>query len=94
MVASDKTPEDKQKLKSALTGVVVLLVISGIGALFISEFTGVDIETLCVIDEDTNEERCVENDDAKSMVTDLFFWASVSVGIVAFFALLLAGIKY
>ncbi len=50
MVLSDKTPEDKQKLKSAITGVVVLLILGGGGSAIISEVTGVDIETLCQTD--------------------------------------------
>ncbi len=94
MVLSDKTPEDKQKLKSAITGVVVLLILGGGGSAIIGEVTGVDIETLCQTDLESGEETCIDNDDAKSMVSDGFFWASILVAGVAFAGLLIAGLKY
>ncbi len=94
MTLSDKTPEDKQKLKSAIIGVVVLLALGSGGSAIISEFTGVDIETLCQTDLDTGEETCIDNDDAKSIVSDIFFWASILVAGVAFAGLVIAGLKY
>ena len=94
MVLSDKSPEDKQKLKSAITGVVILLILGGGGSAVISEVTGVDIEELCQTDLDTGEETCIDNDDAKSIVSEAFFWASILVAGVAFAGLVIAGLKY
>ena len=94
MVLSDKTPEDKQKLKSAITGVVVLLILGGGGSAVISEVTGVDIETLCQTDLDTGEETCVDNDDAKSFVSEIFSWIGILVAGVSFAGLIIAGLKY
>ena len=94
MVLSDKTPEDKQKLKSAIIGVVVLLALGSGGSAIISEFTGVDIETLCQTDLDTNEETCIDNDDAKSFVSEIFSWIGIIVAGVSFAGLIIAGLKY
>lgn len=77
MTLSDKTPEDKQKLKSGIMGVVILLILGTGGAAIISEVTGVDLETLCQTDLDTGEEICIENDDAKSMVSEIFSWIGI-----------------
>ncbi len=94
MVLSDKTPEDKQKLKSAIIGVVVLLALGSGGSAIISEFTGVDIETLCQTDLDTNEETCIDNEDAKSFVSEIFSWIGIIVAGVSFAGLIIAGLKY
>lgn len=94
MVLSDKTPEDKQKLKSGIIGVVVLLVLGSGGSAVISEVTGVEIETLCQIDDDTGVETCIENEDAKSMVSEGFVWVGILVAIISFAGLVISGIKY
>ena len=94
MVLSDKVPADKQSLKSAIMGVVVLLALGGGGSAVISEVTGVDIETLCQTDLDTGEEKCVDNDDAKSFVSEIFSWIGIIVAGVAFAGLIMAGLKY
>ena len=94
MVLSDKTPEDKQKLKSAITGVVILLILGSGGSAIISEVTGVDIETLCQTDLDTGEEKCIDNVDAKSFVSEIFSWIGIIVAGVAFAGLIMAGLKY
>ena len=94
MVLSDKIPADKQNLKSAIMGVVVLLALGGGGSAVISEVTGVDIETLCQTDLDTGEETCVDNDDAKSFVSEIFSWIGIIVAGVAFAGLIIAGLKY
>ncbi len=94
MTLSDKTPEDKQKLKSGITGVVILLILGGGGSAIISEVTGVDLETLCQTDLDTGEEICIENDDAKSMVSEIFSWIGILVAGVGFAGLVIAGLKY
>ena len=94
MVLSDKTGEDKQKIKSAIIGVVVLLALGSGGSAIISEFTGVDIETLCKTDLDTGEETCIDNDDAKSVVSEIFSWIGIIVAGVAFGGLIIAGLKY
>ncbi len=94
MVLSDKTPEDKQKLKSAITGVVILLILGGGGSAIISKFTGVDLETLCQTDLDTGVEICIDNDDAKSFVSEMFSWIGIIVAGVAFAGLVIAGLKY
>ena len=94
MAISEKSPEDKQKFKAALTGVAILLIIGSFGAGGITSFTGVDVESLCKTDLDTQEVRCVDDDDAKSMVLDIFFWLSILVAGVGFGVLVMAGIKY
>lgn len=94
MAICEKTPEDKQKFKSALTGVAILLIIGAFGAGGITAFTGVDVESLCKTDLETGEIRCIDDDDAKSMVLDAFFWLSILVAAVGFAVLVLAGIKY
>ena len=94
MVFSDKIPADKQNLKSAITGVVVLLILGSGGSAIISEVTGVDIETLCQTDLDTGEETCVDNDDAKSFVSEIFSWIAILVAGASFGGLIIAGIKY
>ena len=94
MALSEKSPEDKQKFKSALIGVVVLLVIGVFASSVITEITGVNVETLCKTDLDTKEERCLENDDAKSMVGEAFFWVGILISGIAFAVLIIAGIKY
>jgi len=94
MTLSDKTPEDKQKLKSGIMGVVILLILGSGGSAIIGEITGVDIETLCQTDLDTGEEICIDNDDAKSMVSEIFSWVSILVAGVGFAGLIIAGLKY
>jgi len=94
VVLSDKVPADKQNLKSAIMGVAILLILGSGGSAVISEVTGVDIETLCQTDLESGEEVCIDNDDAKSMVSEMFFWASILVAGVAFAGLIIAGLKY
>ncbi len=94
MTLSDKTPEDKQKLKSGIMGVVILLILGSGGAALIGEITGVDIETLCQTDKETGEEICIDNDDAKSFVSEIFSWIGIIIGGVAFAGLIIAGLKY
>jgi len=94
MVLSDKVPADKQSLKSAIMGVVVLLALGGGGSAVISEVTGVDIETLCQTDLESGVETCVDNDDAKSFVSEIFSWIGIIVAGVAFAGLIMAGLKY
>ncbi len=93
MATSDKTPEDKQKFKNALIGVIVLLAIGSFGSMLITEVTGVDVENLCQTNED-GEERCIDNEDIKSVVSDLFYWSAIGVAGIGFFVLIIAGIKY
>ena len=94
MTLSDKTPEDKQKLKSGIMGVVILLILGTGGSAIISEVTGVDLETLCQTDLDTGKEVCIDNEDAKSMVSEIFSWIGIIIGGVAFAGLIIAGLKY
>jgi len=94
MTLSDKTPEDKQKLKSGIMGVVILLILGSGGSVLIGEITGVDLETLCQTDSETGEEVCVENEDVKSMVSEAFSWVAILVGAVGFAGLVIAGLKY
>ena len=94
MTLSDKTPEDKQKLKSGIMGVIILLILGSGGSAIISEVTGVDIETLCQTDMETGEEVCIENEDAKSFVSEAFSWVAILVGGVGFAGLVIAGLKY
>lgn len=94
MTLSDKTPEDKQKLKSGIMGVVILLILGTGGAAIISEVTGVDLETLCQTDLDTGEEVCIDNEDAKSMISEIFSWVGILIAGVGFAGLIVAGLKY
>lgn len=94
MTLSDKTPDDKQKLKSGIMEVIILLILGSGGSAIIGEVTGVDLETLCQTDLDTGEEKCIDNDDAKSVVSEAFSWIAIIVAIVAFGGLIIAGLKY
>jgi len=94
MALSEKQPADKQNFKSAIQGVAILLIIGTFGAGAITSMTGVDVENLCKTDLDTGEERCIDDDDAKSLVSEGFFWASIAVAGIGFAVLIIAGIKY
>lgn len=94
MALSEKSPEDKQKFKSAITGVAILLIIGVFSSSVITEITGVNVESLCKTDPDTKEERCLDNDDAKTMVSEAFFWVGILISGIAFAVLIIAGIKY
>ena len=64
------------------------------GSAIISEFTGVDIETLCQTDPDTGDEKCIDNDDAILFVSEIFSWIGIIVAGVSFAGLIIAGLKY
>lgn len=93
MVLSEKDPDDKQKLKSGVIGVVVLLVLGSLSPVIIEEFTGVDIETLCEEGEDGSA-QCLREGDIKSTILDGLGYVALVVAIIGFVGLIIVGVKY
>ena len=97
MVLSEKTPEDKQKLKNGIMGVFILLALGSFGPLIISEVTGVDVDKLCVREVDNANAECIEkamNGEIKDAVLEGLGWMSIIVAVVAMIGFLVAGVKY
>lgn len=95
MVLSEKSPEDKQKLKSGIMAVAVLLAIGSFGPLIISEVTGVDVNELC--QKETDQSECIEkamNGEIKSALQEGLGWVSILVALISFVGLMIAGAKF
>lgn len=95
MVLSEKDPEDKQRLKNGIVGVVILLVLGSISPMIIGEFTGIDLDELCEEDEEGSE--CVErikNQEIKSTLQEALGYVSIVIAIVGFVGLVIVGVKY
>ena len=93
MVLSEKEADDKLKLKNGLIGVVVLLVLGSVSPMIISEFTNVDVYTLCETDEDGNE-VCPDEGELSSAVIDALGYVSLFIAIIGFIGLVIVGVKY
>ncbi len=94
MVLSEKDPEDKQKMKSGVIGVVVLLVLGSLSPLIIEEFTDVDLETLCEKGRNGTDIECLEEGDIKSTVLEGLGYVSIIIAIVGFVGFVIVGVKY
>ena len=98
MVFSEKEPEDKTKLKNGLVGVAVLLIIGSLSPTIISEFTGVDLDTLCedVPDDapDGTEPNCLEEGDVKKAVLEGLGYVAFAIALCGFGGLVIVGVKY
>jgi len=94
---SDKTPEDKQKLKNGIMGVLILVGLGMGGPWIMGAMTGVDSETLCV-EREGLAPICPEGEDAKYAVetTQLVFqlYIPLTVFVLGVVAFLIIGIKY
>lgn len=97
MVFSEKSNEDKQKLKEGIKAVGILLAIFSLGPFVISEVTGVDFEELCVETKDEKKKECIENakvNDIKSGFQEGLKWFAIAVAFAALVGLGIAGLKY
>lgn len=94
MVLSEKSEDDKKKLKSGLIGVAVLLIIGALAPTIIGEFTGVDLETLCEEGEEGAKDTCVKPGDFKAIITDGIGYVGIIIALVGFFGLIIVGVKY
>ena len=98
MVFSEKEPEDKTKLKNGVVGVAVLLVIGSLSPTIISEFTGVDLDTLC---EDVPADappgtspNCLEDGDVKKAILESIGYVAIVIALCGFVGLVIVGVKY
>ncbi len=94
MVLSEKDPEDKQKMKNGVIGVVVLLVLGSLSPLIIEEFTDVDLETLCEKSQNGTDIECLEDGGIKSTVLEGLGYVSIIIAIVGFVGFVIVGVKY
>lgn len=94
MVLSEKDPEDKQKMKNGVIGVVVLLVLGSLSPLIIEEFTDVDLETLCEKAQGGADPECLEEGDIKTTVLEGLGYVSIIIAIVGFVGFVIVGVKY
>ncbi len=93
MVLSEKDPEDKQKLKNGVIGVVILLVLGSLSPLIIEEFTGVDIDSLC--ETNTNgTQTCLQDGGVKTAMMDALGYVSLVIAVIGFVGLIIVGVKY
>ncbi len=98
MGLSERSPEDKQKLKSGIQAVVILVAAGMFGPIIMAEVTGVNVETLCVTD-DNDVEQCLEDEgykrDLKSGIKDaLNFWLPLAIFLIGTMTIAIIGIKY
>lgn len=100
MAISEKSPEDKQKFKSGIIAVVVLIACGMFGPVLMAEVTGINIETLCVKTESEKDlEQCLDDEgykgEAKNALKDgLNFWLPLTVFIIGTLVIAFLGIKY
>ena len=100
MALSEKSEEDKKKVKSGVIGVVVLLVLGSLGPVMISEFTGVDVtaDALCADKNDdgdtTDAGECLDGGEFEVQVIRALGYVSYAIAIVGFVALVVVGVKY
>ncbi|MCE2499193.1 MAG: hypothetical protein J4F28_09495 [Nitrosopumilaceae archaeon] len=93
MVLSEKDPEDKQKMKNGVIGVVVLLVLGSLSPLIIEEFTNVDLETLCEKNQNGTDIECLDEGGIKSTVLEGLGYVSIIIAIVGFVGFVIVGVK-
>lgn len=97
MGLSDKSPEDKQKLKNGIYGIIVLFALGMGGPWIAGAMTGVNSETLCV-EKEGQASICPEGKDAKAAVEltqmALKLYIPLIVFVMGVVAMLILGLKY
>jgi|APSaa5957512535_1039671.scaffolds.fasta_scaffold02143_7 hypothetical protein len=100
MAISERSPEDKQKLKSGIHAVVILVACGMLGPVIMAEVTGVNVDTLCVTtDGETDSEQCLDDEGYKGefksgLKEGLNFWLPLAVFMIGSIVIAYLGIKY
>lgn len=100
MAISERSPEDKQKLKSGIQAVVILVACGMFGPVGMAEVTGINVDTLCVTNENSDEsQKCLDDDGYKGEIKTgikevLNFWLPLVVFLIGTFVIAYLGIKY
>ncbi len=97
MAASEKSPEDKQKLKAGIMGIIILVICGTAGPWIMGEMTGIDPDSMCV-EKEGEDPICPEGELGEKIVSEskiaFQLYLPLGVFIIGVIFLAIVGLKY